>query len=146
MIGWPARSRLLTLFTYLYGLAFFFWIGVEDTDLSRVIALGGTLPCLFLAHFLLRRFGGAPVPARKGVLLLGAGGVLAGTLAPFAIAVLMGVKVSLHSHTYPEYPPESVVDMLTRTPVWALAGALVGGALALVAYVRRIPIAIEGVK
>jgi hypothetical protein len=136
-IAWPARSRVLTWLTYAYGLAFFVWIGVEDSTPARVTALGGVLPLLFLAHFLTRRFGGAPLPARKGMLLLGAGGLLAGSAAPFTVAILMGVKVSLHSHAYPEYPPEAVTDIIARTPVWALAGLLLGVAAALVAHARR---------
>lgn len=140
MVQWPARSRLLTLGTYAYGLAFFFWMGMEDTSLGRVTALGGVLPLIFVTHLLTRRFGGAPIRARNGLLLLGAGGLLAGAAAPLAIALLMAVKVSLHSHTYPEYPPEAVTAILARTPVWALAGLLLGGAAALAAYARRSPL------
>ncbi len=137
LVEWPARNRLLTLFTYAYGLAFFIWIGLEDTTLNRVTALGGILPLLFMTHFLTRRFGGAPLPARKGLLLLSSGGLLAGTLAPLTITILMGVKVSLHSHLFPEYPPEAVAATLALTPVWSLAGLLAGSAAALLAYARR---------
>src|SRR3989338_5850901 len=137
MVAWPAHSRVLTLLTLLFGLAFFFWLGVEDMTLRPMALLGAALPALMVAGFLLRRFGGAPLVARKGMLLLGAGGLLTGCGAPFSIAILMGIKVSLHSHNYPEYPPEAVVGVLARTPVWALAGLLLGGALALVVHARR---------
>jgi hypothetical protein len=139
MIAWPARARLLTLFTYLFGFTFFFWIGIEDATLAPVTALGASLPLLLLAHFLMRRFGDAPLPPRKGLALLIAGGLLAGCAAPLTIGVLMALKVSLHSHTYPDYPPEAVLSIMARTPVWALAGLLLGSALALVAYARRQP-------
>ena len=139
MLEWPARSQSLDLATYLFGLAFFFWIGAEDATLVAVTLLGAALPALLLAHFLTRRFGGAPLRARKAYLLLTAGGLLAGCAAPLTISIFMALKVSLHSHAYPDYPPEVVFDVMSRTPVWALAGLLCGTALALAAYARRNP-------
>jgi hypothetical protein len=139
MVEWPARSRALTALTYAFGVAFFVWIGYEDTTLTAVTLLGAALPLIFLAQFLTRRFGGRPLSARKGMLLLGAGGLLAGCLTPLAIAVLMALKVSLHSHAHPDFPPEAVVNVMARTPVWALGGLLLGAALGLAAYARRKP-------
>jgi hypothetical protein len=140
MLEWPVRSLGLTLLSYAFGLAFFFWIGFEDTTLIPVTLLGASLPLIVLAHFLMRRFGGRPLPVRKGILLLVAGGLLAGCAAPLTTVVLMALKVSLHAHTYPDYPPEAVLDVMARTPVWALAGLLAGAALALAAYARRTPL------
>jgi hypothetical protein len=140
MVEWPTRSRVLTLFTFAVGVAFFFWIGIEDATLLPVIILGASLPAIVLAHFLMRRFGGAPLPARTGMLLLSAGGLLGGVAAPLTSTILMALKVSLHSHTYPDYPPEAVVSVLARAPVWALAGLTFGAALALLAYARRRPV------
>lgn len=137
MVEWPARSRLLTLFTFAFGLAFFFWIGLEDTTLLPVMILGASLTAIGLTHFLMRRFGGGPLPARKGMLLLSAGGLLGGGVAPLASTVLMALKVSLHSHAYPDYPPEAVVSVLARAPVWALAGLIFGVALACLAYTQQ---------
>lgn len=131
MVEWPTRSRALTLFTFAFGLAFFFWIGMEDTTLLPVMILGASLPAMVIAHFLLRR------PARTGMLLLSAGGLLGGVAAPLTSTVLIALKVSLHSHAYPDYPPEAVVSVLARAPVWALAGLVFGAALALLAYARR---------
>ena len=139
MIAWPTRSRALTVLTFVFGITFFLWIGYEDTTLIPVTILGAALPLIFLAHFLTRRFGGAPLPTRKGILLLSAGGLLAGCLAPLTIAVFMALKVSLHSHANPDYAPEAVVGVMARAPVWALGGLLLGTALALIAYARRTP-------
>jgi hypothetical protein len=137
MVEWPARNRALTLLTYIFCGAFFLWIGFEDRSLVLVALLGASLPAIFLAHFLLRRFGGTALPVRKSMLLLGAGGLLAGTLAPLTTAVLMAVKVSLHAHPYPDYTPEAVVAVVARLPVWSLAGLLAGIGLALFVYSRR---------
>jgi len=140
MVEWPARSRALTLLTFAFGLTFFFWIGIEDTTLLPPLILGAILPVIVIGHFLMRRFGGAPLPARKGLLLLSASGLLGGGVAPLAATILMALKVSLHSHAYPDYPPEAVVSVLARAPVWALAGLIFGAALALLAYARRRPV------
>ncbi len=137
MVNWPARSRGLTLLTYFYCGTFLVWIGVEDYSLAAVTVLGAGLPALFLGHFLLRRFGGAVLSMRKSLLLLSAGGLLAGALAPLAIAILMAVKVSLHGSTTPGFEAQTVVAVVARLPVWALAGLLVGVALALFVYARR---------
>ena len=139
MVEWPTRSRALTALTYAFGAAFFVWIGYEDTTLTPVTILGVALPLIFLAQFLTRRFGGSPLSVHKGTLLLGAGGLLAGSVTPLTIAVLMALKVSLHSHANPDYPPEAVLNVMARTPVWALGGLLFGAALALAAYARRKP-------
>jgi len=101
------------------------------------IILGASLTAIVIAHFLLRRFGGAPLPTGKGMLLLSASGLLGGVAAPLVSTVIMALKVSLHSHDYPDYPPETVVGVLARAPVWALAGLILGAALALLAYARR---------
>ena len=139
MLEWPSRSRGLTLFTYAFCGVFFVWLGLEDRSLVIVALLGASLPAIFLAHFLLRRFGGAALPLRKSMLLLSAGGLLVGSLGPLTTAVLMAVKVSLHSDPIPDYTPEAVLGVVARLPVWALAGLLVGVALALWAYTRRTP-------
>lgn len=139
MIEWPARSRGLTLLTYAVGLGFFVWLGREEASLVSVSLLGASLPALFLGHFLRRRFGGAALPVRKSLLLLISGGLLVGCLAPFSTAVLMAVKVSLHSHPNLDYAPEAVLAVLARLPVWSLGGLLAGMGLALWAYTRRTP-------
>jgi len=140
MIEWPARSWPLTALSYIFGLAFFFWIGTEDATLLPVTALGAALPLILLGHFLTRRFGGAPLRVHKGVLLLTSGGLLVGCAAPLTIGIFMALKVSLHAHAYPDYPPEAVLGVMARTPVWALAGLILGGAVALAAYARRTPL------
>ena len=139
MLEWPSRSWGLTLFTYLFCVVFFFWLGLEDRSLVVVTLLGAGLTVVFVAHGLLRRFGGAALSVRKSSLLLCAGGLLAGGLAPLATAVLMAVKVSLHSHAVPDYTPEAVLAVVARLPVWTVAGLLAGAALALWAYSRRKP-------
>ena len=139
MIKWPLRNRALSLLTYAVSGVFFLWLVVEDRSLVTVTLLGVSFPIIFLVHFLLERFGGAELPMRKSLLLLGAGGTLAGALAPLTTAVLMAVKVMLHGHTPPDYSPEMVAAVIARLPLWSVAGLLVGAALAVWVFVHRPP-------
>ncbi len=132
----PAHSRLLTVLTYVIGLAFFVWLGAADESAWGATALGALLPALFLAHFLLRRFGGQSLLLRKVMLLIAASGLLAGCVAPLVTAMLMAIKVSLNVTLY---SPELVLNMLERTPLWALSGLIVGAGLALTVYARHRP-------
>jgi hypothetical protein len=136
MITIPAHSRTLTVGTYIIGLAFFVWLGAADESAWGATALGALLPAIFLAHFLVRRFGGKSLALRKAMLLLSAGGLLAGCAAPLVTAMLMAIKVSLSVSLY---PPEMVLSLLERTPWWALIGLIVGTGLALTVYARRQP-------
>jgi hypothetical protein len=133
MIDWPARHRLFSLSTFAAGLLFFVWIGADDESALGASLLGAALPSLFIARLLLHRFGGRTLTMRRTILLLCASGLLAGCLAPFITAVLIALKVSLFAEPY---PPELVLAVLARTPLWALAGLLAGGGLALGVYAR----------
>jgi hypothetical protein len=134
MIEWPRRSTALRLTTFVVGLAFFVWLGAADESAFGATALGAAFPLLFIARLLVRRFGGKALTMRKTALILSASGLLAGCLAPFIIAVLIALKVSLHTEPY---PPELVLAVLARTPAWALAGLSAGAGLALAVYARR---------
>jgi hypothetical protein len=46
-------------------------------------------------------------------------------VTPLAV-VLMLMKLSLHTHPYPDLLPVDLTAVLGRTPVWALAGLAVG--------------------
>jgi hypothetical protein len=43
----------------------------------------------------------------------------------------MFFKNARHSHLYPDYPPEQLLAMLGRAPIWMLAGAFLGLSLGL---------------
>ena len=127
--------RLLDFLTGLYGLALFFWIGKEDASLAPVIALGAGLPALALLRYWTR----PTFRARRASLTLSLVGLLAGGAAPLVTSLLMAIKVSLHSHTRPDYPPEVIFALLARLPLWAFAGFLLGLALALLTRLRPPP-------
>lgn len=127
--------RLPDFLIGLYGLALFFWIGQEDTTLAPVLALGAGLPALLMFRYFMR----SNLPARRAHLTLGMVGLLAGGAVPLVTSLLIALKVALHSHTHPDYAPAVVLDLLSRLPLWAAAGLLLGLALALLARFRPPP-------
>ena len=105
------------------GLAWFFWLGLEDQGLGTVFAVAG-LACLAIGIAVLR--GGDRGPA-WAVLV----GLLSGSAVPLIATLLMFLKVSLHGHPVPDFTLDDVRAALGRTPQWALAGLLAGAAAAI---------------
>lgn len=111
----------------VFGAAYFLWLGVEDRSALLVFALGALLSAgLYLEGWSRWVRGGR---GRSRLLRAAALGLALGaSVAPFA-AVLMLMKVSLHSHAQPDFSGEQVLGALARTPAWAAAGLLLGTAL-----------------
>jgi len=114
----------------LAGLGSLWWMRWEDQDASAAALLGllgaSALALLWLgAQPLLYRLGACS----RATLL----GILAGVGAAPLSAVLMLFKNAWHGHLFPDYPLGMVLALLERAPAWALAGALAGLALGLLA-------------
>jgi hypothetical protein len=115
----------------LYGLVIFIWLGFEDSSALPVALLGTGLAGLVVLLSLIGRLGGRMIPARlftPGLILTGG---IVGTGASLSAAMLMFFKNARHAHVFPDYPWPMIAAMLERAPAWALAGMLVGLALAL---------------
>jgi hypothetical protein len=107
------------------------WLGFEDRGPVAVFVLGGLI-CLAVAL----RFASPAIrppldPSRRRAALAGWGAV-AGAAVPITAALLMLVKVGLHGHPEPDFQAADVAAALARTPVWVVAGGLVGLAFGLV--------------
>lgn len=130
MIRLPTDRRLLALASAGYALAAFLWIGIEDQSLVYVSLLGAGAAGLGTAHSVWRRLAGRQVSARQAA----GGGAIAGLVIGLAAApltaLLMAIKVSLHSHAVPDFSADSVRAVLARAPIWGLAGGIGGLALA----------------
>ena len=74
-------------------------------------------------------------PAGIGLGTAIGAGVGAGTA--LITALLMIWKTGMHAHPFPDYPTGLILDILRRAPMWALAGILVGVALALLKPKRK---------
>ena len=122
------RSRLLVVF---YGILLMLWMSTEDSGTLTVTLLGSGLSVLAIGLWLLQETRDRRISFR-GLLIGGAGsGGLMGAGAILATVALMFLKTAWHSHIYPDYPPQMMLDMLVRIPAWGLAGGMLGLAGAL---------------
>ena len=110
----------------LLGIVILLWSGREDQGVGAVTALGWLLAGLTVALDLMSRFGGRRLDAPALLKLTALGGAAAGALASLATILLMLFKNLLHSHVYPDYPPQLMLGALERLPIWGLAGGLAG--------------------
>lgn len=115
---WLRRSILA-----ISGIAWFIWLGVEDQSVYYVLALAvlAALDALFILPI------GDWVSDDSGntrPLLVVLIGLAIGACVPVVAALLMLVKVSLHSHSQPDFSLEQVLAILQTMPVWALAAGL----------------------
>jgi hypothetical protein len=117
--------------TLLYGFAVLLWLQVEDNRVITVVLFGLGLSMLIAWHKasrLLRR-----VSLIEAALL----GAIVGAGTALTTGGLMLLKTGMHSHIYPDYPPAQMIAILSRLPVWALAGGLAGLGLALARRARH---------
>jgi hypothetical protein len=132
MVKIPRFPTSLAVITLIYGMFTFMWLSAEDS-VWLVSVLGAMMSVLSVLHgvFRLKR---RTYPARlwvPGLILLGA---LSGAGSVVGTVILMVMKTSLHSHVFPDYPFPLIAGIVERVPVWTLAGALIGLALALLVY------------
>lgn len=107
------------------------WLGVEDTTLLPPVLLAVGLTLSVGVRVLAYQRGGQHYSRGKALmdgLLLGA---LGGLITTMLTIVLMFLKTAMHSHAYPDYPPQVMFAVLMRAPAWSAAGALIalGGVL-----------------
>jgi hypothetical protein len=120
------QRRLLIL---AYGISLFVWLSVEDVTTGPAIFFG------FGAAFLISvssSVGKIVFSSTRFFLLrmMMLGG-LTGALSSVTVVALMFFKNARHAHIFPDFPPEVMVAILRRGPVWGLAGVLIGLSLGL---------------
>ena len=137
MMKMPLARRLVLIATALDAVAILFWAGLEDTTIAPAAALGAITAALAFGHALLARSRSRGFSTGEWFVWMIFGGAGTGMSAALAAILLMAIKVSLHSHTYPDYSPTAVVGLFVRAPQWGLAGLLIGLGLALISFARR---------
>lgn len=133
----PPAPVWLRLILILYGGVLLLWLGTEDRALFSAVLLAVIFSLLLTAQIVWMRCGGTRYALRRWLLLCILTGLCAGVCSVVTSTALMFLKNAWHAHPYPDYEPSVMLAMLARLPVWALAGALIGLALALLPFVRR---------
>jgi hypothetical protein len=122
----PPYSTRLRLIALVYGAVLLFWSSLEDNSVLPAALLGAGLALIVSSAWLTRRYGGRTFTARTALLGTALAGAALGLASSLAAAGLMLVKNGMHSHLFPDYPFGLIVDMLARSPLWALAGIFAG--------------------
>jgi|SRR5690606_21009622 len=109
-----------------YGLILLVWLSVEDNSAVSVAVLGTGTAIIYTSVWIANRFGEKELPLKIWSIGLVLAGTVMGALSALSTATLMFFKSSWHGHIFPDYPLQMIADMLLRTPIWALSGALLG--------------------
>jgi hypothetical protein len=112
----------MELIAIALGVALLLWLPFEDSGIDVVLAFS-TLICGWCAlRFLL-----SIPPGRENWLRRY---VFAGALAGLAVSplafLLMALKTGLHGHPSPDFTVGQLREVLASTPLWLLAGLLLG--------------------
>lgn len=122
----PHLDYRLRLGLLAYGIVILLWLSLEDNQIWPVTILGTGTAFLGMLSFLSRRYGAHQFEGRSLLMLGVVAGGITGASAVASVAALMFFKSAWHSHIYPDFPPQLILDMLSRLPAWGLAGALLG--------------------
>lgn len=128
----PFPGRRTRLIAIGYGLALFQWMSVEDNAVWPAALYGLGLAALIVNLTLLDKMGGKHIPLRYLAFAGALWGALLGLGTSLAVTGLMFFKNAVHAHFFLDYPPELMLAMLRRAPVWTAAGSLIGIGLTLV--------------
>lgn len=124
-VKWIRRA-----WTAALAAAWFVWLVSESTQTAVVLLLSLAAVASAGLPRAARRVTAAPGGMRRAAIAALAGCLL-GALVPLLAAVMMLVKVSLHSHATPDFSTGDLVAVLVRTPVWVIGGGLLGAAAGL---------------
>jgi len=118
------RLRLLAI---LLGVLLLIWLPFEDLSENWAVLFAIAIACLAYSYLLIRVH-------HKNRIIYPLAGFLAGlAVTPMAIA-LMAFKSGVHSHGFPDFTPGHVLNVIRMTPVWGIAGLLIGGGIALLSF------------
>jgi hypothetical protein len=127
----PSRVPGLRIATVLVGLYAVVWISLEG-DLWRLLLLSAGLSLVAGGYAMQRFLGGRQLSKGRWLLASAGIGFLVALSAGLLALLLMAVKTGLHSHG-PEFSAEQLDWLLRQIPIWAIAGALAGLGLGLLA-------------
>jgi hypothetical protein len=124
--GLPLRSWL-RISAIVLGIALILWLPIEDVNLSQVLFFANAVCAWWAARFLLNIAPQHPAFLWRHVLI----GLVAGLAVSPVAVFLMAFKSGLHGHGIPDFSSAQVLGVLARSPVWIVAGLLLGLGVAL---------------
>ena len=132
----PVFDTRLRWLVIAYGLVMLAWMSTEANDIRLVTLLGCIGAVLIAVLQVTQRVGGQILSRRAWIFGAAWIGALIGAGVSLLTAAFMFTKTAWHSHLFPDYPVEMMIAVLLRAPVWALAGAmlLLAGALLLIIW------------
>lgn len=123
-----------------YGLGLLFWLGLENHSTLLVALLGFGAALIYITTTIMNRFHSRDLPMRLWCVGLIVWGAIIGAASTLTTALLMVFKSSWHGHLTPDYPPQLILDMLTRLPIWTLSGLLIGFCCSIFIFLRQLKI------
>lgn len=136
-ISIPSSGYKMRLIALGWGILIFLWSSIEDNNVSGVTVLGWITSLIVVSFGLMSRFGGICISGKKS-LMAGAGiGAIIGASASLSIAILMLFKDVRHAHIFPDYPPQMIVAILERLPIWTIGTACIALGLTLMIQLMR---------
>lgn len=120
----PHTDRLTRRLLIIAGIVVLVWSGYEDNSVIGVAILGWSLAILGVMVFVTSRFAGRAITRSTLIKLSPLIGAISGAMSTLVVVLLMLFKDARHAHIFPDYPPQMMLDMLTRLPHWTISGAL----------------------
>lgn len=124
--------RLLRFAFLLLGALVLLWLSTESRDV-RLTLLFGSVFSLLAGLRIAFRLG----LSRFSPITLAGIGSLVGLLTPVLTALLMLLKVGLHSHPTPDFTLSQVMGVFERAPYFIAGGLLVGWSIGWFWSLRR---------
>lgn len=121
----PRADRLTRRLLIIAGLVVLVWSGFEDNGVIGVAILGWLLAILGAIVLITSRFAGFAMTRSTLIKLSPLIGAIVGAMSTLVVVALMLFKDARHAHIFPDYPPQMMLDMLTRLPSWTISGALI---------------------
>ncbi len=126
----PVWLRLAAL---IISIAVILWLPIEDVNVRYVLILSIAIDTWWATRFIVKLSPDQPRFTVHHIIV----GMLAGfAVSPLAL-FLMVFKSGLHGHGSPDFDLRQMREVMTRAPIWVVAGTLLGLGSAIARLARR---------
>jgi len=113
-----AYQRWLRWSGFLLGGIIFFWLPIEDVNLTAATILSAAV-CFWGVIALRKRW---QIDSRKYAWIGFWGGLCVGPV----VFLLIVFKIGLHNHSVPDFGFDQLLRLVKVSPVWGISGFLLG--------------------